>query len=188
MGDARLDPRAFRNALGRFATGVTIVSTGIDGGGVHGMTANAFTSVSLDPPLVLLSIATQARMHAYLTPDARFGISVLSEDQQAYAWNFAGRLQEGLRPAFEWKDGVPVLAHSLAHFICSVEATYPGGDHTLFLSRVHGLWYRDGSPLAFSRGRFFGLIALPSGEWAAELETAEALETAEEVWLLDPWW
>ncbi|HEY3246839.1 MAG TPA: flavin reductase family protein [bacterium] len=181
------DPRSFRNALGRFATGVTVVTVST-GDGVHGMTANAFTSVSLEPPLVLLSVAQHARMHGYLTPTTRFGISVLSEDQQAYAWNFAGRPQEGLRPIFIQRDGVPVVEHALAHLICSVDALHPGGDHTLVLGRVEALWYRDGSPLTFCRGRFFGLIPLPSGEWAPGVEPPQAGDEADERWLLDPWW
>src|SRR5688572_8501483 len=106
MADVRFDAAMFRNALGRFATGVTVVTTAIDGG-VHGMTANAFTSVSLDPPLVLVSVGEQARMHAYLLQNSRFGVSVLSEDQLAYAWNFAGRPQDGLQPAFSWRHEVP---------------------------------------------------------------------------------
>jgi len=187
MVEAKFDSRAFRNALGRFATGVTVVTTAVDGA-VHGMTANAFTSVSLDPPLVLLSVGKQARMHAHLLQGARFGISVLSEDQQAYGWNFAGRPQEELQPTFTWRAEVPLLANALAHFVCTVEATYPGGDHTLFLSRVEDLWYRDGSPLTFYRGRFFGLIPLPAGVWAAHAEVTDARDEAGEQWLLDPWW
>ncbi len=187
MSAAPFDTRSFRNALGRFATGVTVVTVDT-ADGVHGMTANAFTSVSLDPPLVLLAVAQHARMHAHLSAGPRFGVSILSEDQQGYAWNFAGRPQEGLQPAFEWRSDVPVITHALAHLVCSVETTYPGGDHTLFVARVHDLWYRDGSPLTFCRGRFFGLIPLPAGEWVPAAELREATERADEVWLADPWW
>jgi flavin reductase (DIM6/NTAB) family NADH-FMN oxidoreductase RutF len=187
MAERGFDARAFRNALGRFATGVTIVTTQVDGG-VHGMTANAFTSVSLDPPLVLVSVSTHARMHAYLSRQARFGVSVLSEDQLAYAWNFAGRPQAALQPAFMWRGEVPLVTHALAHLVCAVEASYPGGDHTLFLGRVEDLWYRDGSPLTFYRGRFFGVIPLPAGEWAAGPQLAAEMEHSGEDWLLDPWW
>jgi flavin reductase (DIM6/NTAB) family NADH-FMN oxidoreductase RutF len=186
MTEARFDSRAYRNALGRFATGVTVVTTAVDGG-VHGMTANAFTSVSLDPPLILIAVGKQARMHTYLSQQGRFGVSVLSQDQLAYAWNFAGRPQEGFQPAFKWRGEVPLVTNALAHFVCSVETTHPGGDHTLFLSRVNDLWSRDGSPLTFYRGRFFGLIALPAGEWAPGAEvTAEPKEHGE--LSLEPWW
>lgn len=144
MAAGGFDSREFRNALGRFATGVTVVTASVDGG-VRGMTANAFTSVSLDPPLVLVAVGKQARMHAHLQEGGRFGVSILSEDQLAYAWSFAGRPQESLDPVFVWHGGVPLVEHALAHFICNVETTYPGGDHTLFLGRVVDLLYRDGS-------------------------------------------
>lgn len=187
MAEVGFDSRAFRNALGRFATGVTVVATNVDGG-VHGMTANAFTSVSLDPPLVLIAVGTQARMHAHLEQHGRFGVSVLSEDQVGYAWHFAGRPQDGLQPEFLWRREVPLLTHALAHFVCRVEASYPGGDHTLFLSRVEDLWYRDGSPLTFYRGRFFGVIPLPAGVWAPGAEATLPAEESAELSLLDPWW
>ena len=159
-----IDPRSYRNALGRFATGVTVVTTKAPDG-VHGMTANAFTSVSLDPPLVLVAVSRQARTHEYLSQTRRFGVSVLGAEQEPYAWHFAGRPREGLKAAFVWKREVPLLQDALAHLVCRVETTYPGGDHTLFMGRVEELWYRDGSPLTVFRGRFFGLIPLPAGEW-----------------------
>lgn len=187
MTEASFDSRAFRNALGRFATGVTVVTTAVDGG-VHGMTANAFTSVSLDPPLIVVSVARHARMHGYLTTGARFGVSVLSEDQQASAWTFAGRPQTGGQPVFQQRRDVPVLEHALAQLVCAVEALYPGGDHTLVLGRVQDLWYRDGSPLTFYRGRFFGLLPLPVGAWAPEFEVPQAPGESEERWIIDPWW
>lgn len=169
MTEAGIDPRSFRTTLGRFATGVTVITTaGQDG--VHGMTANAFTSVSLDPPLVLVSVARQAMMHRHLLEARRHGVSVLSTEQEAFAWHFAGRPREGLETTFVWKREVPLLQHALAHLVCRVETTYPGGDHTLFLSRVEEMWYRDGSPLTFYKGRFFGLIQLPAGEWRAAEE------------------
>lgn len=169
MAEAGIDPRSFRNTLGRFATGVTVVTTaGPDG--VHGMTANAFTSVSIDPPLVLVAVAKQARMHAHLLAARRHGVSVLSVEQEALAWHFAGRHREGLSVPLVWKRDVPLLQHALAHLVCTVESTYPGGDHTLFVSRVEELWHRDGSPLTFYRGRFFGLIPLPAGAWSSTEE------------------
>src|SRR5256712_11178026 len=131
MAEARVDSRAFRTALGRFATGVTVVTTAV-ADGVHGMTANAFTSVSLDPPLVLISVGKQARMHAHILQTTRFGVSVLSQDQVAVAWNFAGRPQEGLQPVFQWRGGGAPLAHAPLPPGCSPGASAPGGGHTLF--------------------------------------------------------
>jgi flavin reductase (DIM6/NTAB) family NADH-FMN oxidoreductase RutF len=187
MDGGGFDARAFRNALGRFATGVTVVTAAVDGG-VHGMTANAFTSVSLDPPLILVSIGRQARMHDHLHPQRPFGVSVLSQDQSHHAWHFAGRAQEGWQPAFAWRDDVPLIADALAHFVCRLETTYPGGDHTLFLARVVHLWHRDGSPLTFYRGHFFGLIPLPAGAWRAEAEAVGPPAEEPEISLFEPWW
>jgi flavin reductase (DIM6/NTAB) family NADH-FMN oxidoreductase RutF len=161
---ASVDPKSYRNALGRFVTGVTVVTTQTPDG-VHGMTANAFSSVSLEPPLVLVAVSKAARTHAYFSQTRRFGVSVLSAEQEPFAWHFAGRPREDLQAAFIWKEQVPLLQDALAHLVCSVETTYPGGDHTLFLGRVEAVWYRDGSPLAVYRGRFFGLLPLPAGEW-----------------------
>src|SRR2546422_1734988 len=187
MAEGSVDTRAFRNALGRFATGVTVVTTAV-ADGVHGMTANAFTSVSLDPPLVLISVGKQARMHAHILQTTRFGVSVLSQDQVAVAWSFAGRPQEGPQPVFQWRGGGPPLAHALLPPRCSVETASPGGGHTLFLGRVEDLWYRDGSPLTFYRGRFFGLIPLPAGAWAPGAEVTAETADSGELSLLDPWW
>ena len=187
MANGGFDSRAFRTALGRFSTGVTVVTAAVNDG-VHGMTANAFTSVSLDPPLILVSIGLQARMHGHLLQGTRFGVSVLSQDQVLHAWHFAGRPQEGWQPVFSWRNEVPLVADALAHFACTVETAYPGGDHTLFLGRVENLWHRDGSPLTFYRGHFFGLIPLPAGLWSP---TAEATGTAKEdaeISLFEPWW
>ncbi len=163
MDDTGLDPREFRNALGRFATGVTVVTTTTPAG-VHGMTANAFTSVSLDPPLILVAVSRRARMHAHLLAAARFGVSVLAADQEAHAWHFAGRPRADLVTPFVWRRAVPLLDGALAHLVCTVDATHPGGDHTLFLGRVEDLWYRDGMPLAFYAGRFCRIAPLRPGE------------------------
>src|SRR2546422_4295934 len=127
MEEARVDSRAFRNALGRFATGVTVVTTAVTDG-VHGMTANAFTSVSLDPPLVLISVGKQARMHAHILQTTRFGVSVLSQDQVAVAWSFAGRPQEGPQPVFQWRGGARPLAHAPPPPVGAGGRAYPGGD------------------------------------------------------------
>ncbi len=187
MSEGAFDARAFRNALGRFATGLTVLTTEVEGA-VRGMTANAFTSVSLDPPLVLVAVGRQARMHAHLLQTPRFGVSVLSEDQVALAWHFAGRPQEGLEPAFLWRAGIPLVEHALAHLVCSVETTHPGGDHTLFLGRVASLWHRDGSPLTFYRGRFYGTIPLPAGLWTPGAEATAPPEETRELSLLEAWW
>src|SRR3989442_4959548 len=147
MAEARVDSRAFRNALGRFATGVTVVTTAV-ADGVHGMTANAFTSVSLDPPLVLISVGKQARMHAHILQTTRFGVSVLSQDQVAVAWSFAGRPQEGPQPVFQWRGRRPLLGHALLPPGFSLAVSDPRGGHTPLLWPVAELWDLDRSPLS----------------------------------------
>ncbi|MDQ7820904.1 MAG: flavin reductase family protein [Armatimonadota bacterium] len=162
MDEAGIDPRAFRTALGRFATGVTVVTASTPAG-VHGMTANAFSSVSLNPPLVLVAVSRRARMHGHLLAATHFGVSVLADHQEAHAWHFAGRPQADLATAFVWRRAVPLLDGALAHLVCALEATHPGGDHTLFLGRVEDLWYRDGMPLVFFAGRFCRIVPLRPG-------------------------
>src|SRR5437870_5898901 len=135
MAEGSVDSRTFRNALGRFATGVTVVTT-VAPDGVHGMTANAFTSVSLDPPLVLVSVAKQARTHEYLNQNRRFGVSILSAEQEPFAWHFAGRPRDGLKTPFVWKREVPLLQDALAHLVCRLLLEKKKGDHTLFLGPI----------------------------------------------------
>lgn len=148
--------------MGRFATGVTVVTTALDGL-VHGMTANAFVSLSIDPLLVLISVAHRAQMHGMLLASGRYAISILAEEQELLARHFAGRPAEGLEPDFRWELGLPLIPHALAHVICRVVASYPAGDHTLFLGAVDEVSYRDGYPLIFFAGRFFGVTNRPDG-------------------------
>ena len=105
-----IDPRRLRSTMGRFCTGVTVVTTARDGQ-VHAMTANAFTSVSLQPPLVLVSIDHRTRMHALLPDTRHFGVSVLASDQERVAWHFAGRPMADEKFALDGRlIGVPSLA------------------------------------------------------------------------------
>jgi len=145
-----IDPTEFRRTLGRFATGVTVVSAYDEGGNPRGLTANAFMSVSLDPPLVLVSLDNRSRTKPVLERAGRYGVSVLAEEQRALSDHFAGRPQEGLEIAFEERAGVPLLKG----------AVYPGGDHTLFLGEVEYLSWREGRPLLYYAGRYGRL-----GEW-----------------------
>lgn len=151
--EQRIDPRAFRDALGRFATGVTVITTVYEGD-VHGMTANAFVSVSLGPPLVLISVDNRSRMNDLISKSGIYGVSVLSEDQEPLSRHFAGRPQEGLEVPFVWRNGVPLVAGTLARLVCGVEAIHPAGDHTLFLGRVGYLAHNDGAPLLFYTGSY----------------------------------
>jgi flavin reductase (DIM6/NTAB) family NADH-FMN oxidoreductase RutF len=149
------DPaRALRNTLGMFATGVTVITT-LKSGQVHGMTANAFMSVSLDPPLVLVSIDRRTRMCGLLYERSRYGVSVLCETQSALSDRFAGRaVNGGAEPRFAVVRETPLVEGALAHFVARVEKSYWGGDHSLFLGRVEYARQHSGAPLLFHGGRY----------------------------------
>lgn len=155
MGNAveELDGRRLRSTLGRFCTGVTVVSTA-DEDGVHAMTANAFTSVSLDPPIVLVSIDHRARMHQKLPATRRYGVSVLASEQERLALHFAGRPDPRIESPFTWHGDVPIVTGAIAHFCCVSYAEHAAGDHTLHLGRVTAFDARPGEPLLFHAGAF----------------------------------
>ena len=125
------------------------------------MTASAFVSVSLDPPLILLSIDNRAIMNRVLPATRYFGVSVLAEDQEALSNHFAGRSVEGLRVVFVDKRDVPVIAGAVAHFVARVVDVHPAGDHTLFVGHVEYFEAGDGRPLLFYAGRYQHLKAEP---------------------------
>jgi flavin reductase (DIM6/NTAB) family NADH-FMN oxidoreductase RutF len=159
---ALFDQKRFRNTLGRFATGVTVITTQ-DGDRIHGMTANAFISVSLDPPLVLLSLDNRCNMHRMLPSTGRFGVSVLAEDQEHLSTHFAGRPIEGFEASFVTREGVPVLDQALAYIVAHVVSTHPAGDHTLYIGRVDHFESRDGQPLLFYAGKYRRLLERGEG-------------------------
>jgi flavin reductase (DIM6/NTAB) family NADH-FMN oxidoreductase RutF len=152
---------AFRRTLGMFATGVTVLTTRV-GEQVHGMTANAFMSVSLKPPLVLISIDRRAKMGALLHEGTRFGVSVLEARQTGLSDRFAGRIGDDLPEAtFEVVHETPLVEGALAHLVARVVRSYWGGDHSLFLGQVEFARYGDGRPLLFHGGRYERLIEDP---------------------------
>ncbi len=150
----------FRQALGRFATGVTIVTAERSPGQVHGMTANSFTAVSLDPLLVLVCVDEDARMLAVLNRTQRFGVNVLKESQRAISEFFAlpeqdPEVEKALGVRFAWTpSGIPVLADALAQLTCEVTASHVAGDHTIFLAGVETVEVFEGDPLLFYRGSY----------------------------------
>lgn len=149
-----ITPAQMRTTLGRFCTGVTIVSTELETR-VHAMTANAFVSVSLDPPLVLVSIDRRARMHQTLARSGRYGVSVLGAEQERLALHFAGRPMSDPGELFESDcSGVPLIKGAIAHVRCALHASFPAGDHTLYLGLVEQLRSRPGTPLLFHAGDF----------------------------------
>ena len=148
-----IDPREFRNALGRFATGVTVITTDFKGQ-VYGMTANAFMSVSLSPPLILISVDNKAHLNGYLTANGRYGVSILAEKHEHLSRHFAGRPIDGLEITFIRKSNMSVLAEAVAHLVAKVVQVYPAGDHTLYLGQVEHLEWREEKPLLFYAGQY----------------------------------
>ncbi len=150
---------AFRQALGHFASGVTVVTTRNASGQPCGLTASAFTSVSLDPPLILVCIDHQATSHAPLGEHGWFAVHILAKDQEALARRFASASPDkfdGLayRPG---RQGVPLLEEALAVLECRVVHAYPGGDHTIFVGRVEAVRVTGGQPLLYYRGGYNNL-------------------------------
>ena len=160
-GVARLTPKAravenaareFRQVMGRFATGVTVVTT-VERDVVHGMTANGFLSVSLRPPLVLVSLG-RCRMNEMLPRSGRYGVSMLAHDQLHFAAHFAAQKTSPVEPTFVWQDGLPLLDGALAHLGCRVVDVHRAGDHVLWIGEVQYIDHRDDEPLLFYTGRF----------------------------------
>jgi flavin reductase (DIM6/NTAB) family NADH-FMN oxidoreductase RutF len=151
-----IDPDTFRSVLGRFASGVTIVTARDDAGVDHGMTVSAFCSLSLDPPLVLLCVDHAASMYELLLTHPRFGVSILSSNQEAYSRRFADPDSDrfdGIAYS-RGESGVVLLEESLAHLECRVTEHYEGGDHTIFIAEVEHAEPRDGRPLMYYRGGY----------------------------------
>jgi flavin reductase (DIM6/NTAB) family NADH-FMN oxidoreductase RutF len=175
VGGLEGDPAvAFRRTLGMFATGVTVLTTTV-GEQVHGMTANAFMSVSLRPPLVLASIDRRARMLAMLHEGSPLGVSVLAEHQQQESDFFAGRAVDGFEPAFVLIGGTPLVEGALAQLAGRIVRSYWGGDHSLFLAQVEHARYGEGTPLLFHGGRYERLVTDPKVLSALPPELLEPL-------------
>lgn len=157
MQEPQADTRSFRSALGRFATGIAVVTTLAPDGGLMGVTINSFASVSLNPPLVLFSLEYDSRMLEPLLEQGRFGISVLGSDQQRLSDQFAfeehpRRYDEG---DWDWESGqMPLLKRALAVFDCKVQQAVEGGDHQIILGEVERFEFREGDPLLYFQGQY----------------------------------
>jgi flavin reductase (DIM6/NTAB) family NADH-FMN oxidoreductase RutF len=157
--DGAIASRAFRDAAGRFATGVTVVTVN-DGGTYRAMTANSFTSVSLDPPLLLICVDLEASMHGPIHEAGVFAVNVLASDQRPTSELFSrrGELSEpmGGVPFTVGGTGSPLLEGTLGWFECEVWREYEGGDHTIYVGRVvdMALLQPQGEPLLFFGGRY----------------------------------
>ncbi|WP_138420530.1 flavin reductase family protein [Aquibacillus sediminis] len=149
-----MDDRLFRNAMGSFATGVTIIATESKNGQTHGMTANAFMSQSLDPKLVIISVKEDAQMLPKIQESGQFSVNILSEDQQELSMIFAGQVKSEEKVIFDYLDDKPVIPGALAQVACNVKSEYVEGDHTIFIGQVTDIHLQDGEPLIFSKGKY----------------------------------
>lgn len=166
---AAVEPRSYREAIGLFASGVTVVTTRLDAL-VHDMTANAVTSVSLEPTPLLVCVDRRAHLHDLLLRAGRFAINILAADQEELGNHFAGRDGNSEPPATlrfaydgpEGDNGVPTIVGCLAALHCSVETIYDGGDHTIVVGRVRAV--RAGEPTATPLVWFAGCYRRLTGQ------------------------
>ena len=149
-----IDPKLFRDVMGHFATGVTVVSY-LGDGEARGMTANAFMSVSLDPPLALVSVRKAGRFVSAVQQGDRFGVSFLLESQQALSAHFGGRPVADMQCPFGSHDGIPLVRDSLAQMILRTVDVHEAGDHLLYIGRLeHMALGRERKPLVFYSGAY----------------------------------
>lgn len=148
-----VDAARFRKSVSRFATGIAIVSCLDECDRPQGMTISSFTSVSLDPATVLVSLRP-GRTHSLIRREGWFGISVLGSDQEHWSHHFSGRPQQELDIVWTMKSQVPVLRDALAWFECQVDSVLQIHDHTLFVARVVDCDHASGSPLMFYASRY----------------------------------
>ncbi|HZP25595.1 MAG TPA: flavin reductase family protein [Dehalococcoidia bacterium] len=150
----------FRKILGSFASGVTVITTNTDGK-LHGMTASAFASLSLEPELVLICVDKAAASHDLIARSGSFAVNILKREQEEISTNFARKDQDR---SFEVKDvshrlgatGSPIFTDALAYLECRVANAYEGGDHTIYIGAVEDGGIQEGAPLLFFRGRYMG--------------------------------
>jgi 3-hydroxy-9,10-secoandrosta-1,3,5(10)-triene-9,17-dione monooxygenase reductase component len=158
---APLDTWDFRQAVGAFTTGVTVVTTCDDSGERYGLTANSFASVSLDPPLVLFCVDNRAPSLQGFIKSQHFAINVLASDQEDIAKRFARRSEDKFA-GLNWRVGIfgaPLLDRCIAHIECRFEHSLPSGDHAIVIGRVHRVKVYAGEPLTFHRSQFGTIVS-----------------------------
>ncbi|MBI4561664.1 MAG: flavin reductase family protein [Candidatus Rokubacteria bacterium] len=151
-----IGPDEFRRVLGHFASGVTVVTTWEADGRPTGLTASAFTSVSLTPPLVLICVDQNAQSYQALLAQGRFAVNILAANQDGLSRHFATtQANKFERIAFQkGARGLPLLPAALAHLECRTVHTYPGGDHTIFVGEVEAASVGEGEPLLYYCGGY----------------------------------
>lgn len=155
------DPALYRDVMGTFATGVTVMTLGRNDGFRLGVTASSFNTVSLDPPLILWSLALKAPSLEQFRRHDMFAVNVLSAAQKDIALQFARPSDDKFAgiATVEGQYGAPLIVGALAHVECRTVARYPGGDHEIMLAEVLTLRRGEGAPLVFQRGAFYGLTS-----------------------------
>lgn len=151
-----IDKNELRRVMGHFATGVTVITTVNKDGQMLGLTANAFSSVSLDPPLCLISVDKKAESYGSFEESRVFTVNILASDQEALSRKFAvsgGNKFEGVAYRIG-ANGAPILDGALAYIECKLYAAYDGGDHTIYLGEVQQAEITEGKPLLFFRGGY----------------------------------
>lgn len=186
-----IDAAQFRRALGQFATGVTVITVQ-NGDVMHGMTANTFTSLSLDPPLVLFCVRRDARMVRFLDGADGFAINVLSADQESVSSHFAGQptLDEDDVEILRQGPVAPLIPGALVSLSCAFESRFDGGDHWIIVGRVQEIHEGDSGlprpPLLFFRSRYATLIERPSRADDRVLWSNDAIRIYHDEWSADP--
>jgi flavin reductase (DIM6/NTAB) family NADH-FMN oxidoreductase RutF len=151
-----IEKNELRRVMGHFATGVTVITTYRKSGELHGLTANAFTSVSLTPPLLLICVDKKAESYPCFEESGVFTVNILASDQEDLSRKFAvsgGNKFEGVSYR-RGANGAPILSGTLGYIECKVVSTYEGGDHTIYLGEVLEAETRDAKPLLFFRGGY----------------------------------
>ncbi|MGL4306960.1 MAG: 3-hydroxy-9,10-secoandrosta-1,3,5(10)-triene-9,17-dione monooxygenase reductase subunit [Mycobacteriaceae bacterium] len=186
MTNEVIDPKIFRQVLGQFCTGITII-TAIDQGEPVGFTCQSFAALSLDPPLVLFCPTKQSRSWKAIEVSGKFCVNVLTEQQQQVCAKF-GSPEPDKFSGTDWELsalGSPILKNSLAHIDCTVESVHDGGDHYVVFGRVHSLSeLREERPLLFYRGQYTGIEPAKTvpASWRDDLE-AFLTTTSTDTWL-----
>ncbi len=154
-----IDGRELRNVMGNFATGVTIITTKDSNGKPFGLTANAFSSLSLDPPLLLICVDRKVDCYACFEESKVFAVNFLSEGQDQLSTRFATKGIEKFEgvPYKLGELGVALLDDALAHIECTLASAYEGGDHTIYLGEIQNATVLSDRPLLFFRGKYFKL-------------------------------
>lgn len=152
-GDKAIDDLNFRRVMGRFPSGVTII-TAAEKGQMRGMTANAFMSGSMAPPLCIVSIAKRAALHEVLMRGKHFGVNILAQGQENLSQHFAGKTIAGLIVPFTTIAGVPLLTDASAYIAARITARHDCGDHTLFVGHILAMDADERQPLVYHAGRY----------------------------------